>query len=377
MSDSPTALPEVFTPREIARAAGVPVEWVRDLIADGRIPVVHVPRSRPRGISREPFIAHRDAVRAARLLLDAGGPLQHTPDPTAAGFLDRPALFAQPPFAAGHPAPAWPVAASAGVHAAALLLAVLVASVGPRASMLSAPLALTPRADNLRLVYLVLPGPGGGGGGGGRREATLPSRATRKGHATASSPLPERQPPAPVAPPPPSEQARPPLKAEDLPPVVAPVATMAADVRDHAGTLEESAGQADVHGPGSGGGAGTGTGTGIGSGDGSGIGPGSGGGMGGGPYRPGSGVEPPRLLREVKPEYTESARRHGTTGEVVLEVVIRRDGTVGDLRVLRGLDDGLTERAIAAVRQWRFAPGRRLGSPVDVMVEVAVEFRLR
>ena len=50
---------------------------------------------------------------------------------------------------------------------------------------------------------------------------------------------------------------------------------------------------------------------------------------------------------------------------------------VGDVKVLRGLRGGLNDRAIQAVRQWRFAPGRMKGVPVDVVVEVGVEFRLR
>jgi protein TonB len=104
---------------------------------------------------------------------------------------------------------------------------------------------------------------------------------------------------------------------------------------------------------------------------------GTGGGAGGGPYRPGSGIEPPRLLREVKAQYTEDARKKGVTGDVLLEIVIRSDGSVGDVKVLRGLGFGLDDRAISAVRNWRFAPARRLGTPVDVIVEVEVEFSLR
>ena len=49
----------------------------------------------------------------------------------------------------------------------------------------------------------------------------------------------------------------------------------------------------------------------------------------------------------------------------------------GDVRVLQGLGAGLDQRAIDAVRQWRFAPARRQNAPVDVIVEVAVEFKLR
>jgi protein TonB len=62
---------------------------------------------------------------------------------------------------------------------------------------------------------------------------------------------------------------------------------------------------------------------------------------------------------------------------VVLEIVIKSDGSVGDVKLLRGLGFGLDDRAVAAVRNWRFAPARRLGTPVDVIVEVEVEFSLR
>jgi len=115
----------------------------------------------------------------------------------------------------------------------------------------------------------------------------------------------------------------------------------------------------------------------VGEGTGSGIGAGEGGGEGGGPFRAGSGIAPPKLLREVKGDYTEAARRAGIQGEVVLEIVVRRDGSVGDVRVKRGLDPGLDQRAVSAVRQWRFAPATRRGAPVDVIVEVGVEFKLR
>ena len=123
--------------------------------------------------------------------------------------------------------------------------------------------------------------------------------------------------------------------------------------------------------------AGSGSGSGMGEGRGAGIGDGEGGGTGGGPYRPGSGVLPPTLVREVKPDYTEDARRRGIRGEVLMEIVVRRDGTVGDVTVLDGLGYGLDERATAAVRQWTFSPATLHGRPVDVVVEVSMEFRLR
>jgi protein TonB len=157
---------------------------------------------------------------------------------------------------------------------------------------------------------------------------------------------------------------------------VAPVSPSATEEQKRDGALEAHL-ETTSTGAGADGGTGTGRGRGDGEGLGSGIGPGSGGGTGGGPYRAGSGVEPPRLLREVKARYTDEARRAGTTGNVLLEIIINRDGTVGDVTVRRGLGAGLDERAIEAVRQWTFAPARRLGTPVDVIVEVAVEFMLR
>jgi TonB family protein len=172
------------------------------------------------------------------------------------------------------------------------------------------------------------------------------------------------------------------MKAEPLPPVVAPVVTVAADPRDRAGIPWIAAKPAppletDSHGPGTGGGTGTGQGTGLGEGEGAGIGPGSGGGTGGGPYRPGSGITAPSILREVKPDYTEEGRRRNLEGDVVLEIVVRSDGSVGSVKLLQGLGAGLDQRATEAVRQWRFSPAKRYGTPVDVIVEVAMEFKLR
>jgi protein TonB len=82
-------------------------------------------------------------------------------------------------------------------------------------------------------------------------------------------------------------------------------------------------------------------------------------------------------MREVKADYTEEARQRGLSGEVVMEIVVRRDGSVGEVKILQGLGGGLNDRAAQAVRQWRFAPAHKQGEAVDVMVEVSVEFRLR
>jgi TonB family protein len=188
-------------------------------------------------------------------------------------------------------------------------------------------------------------------------------------------------PPPRIEPPPVVKPAEPPpvVKAEPMQAVFAPVAPAAADPRDREGipARPSPALETDSRGPGNGTGTGSGQGSGLGEGDGSGIGPGSGGGTGGGPYRPGAGIEAPRLIKEVRPLYTDEARRRGIQGDVVLEVVVTRSGSVDRVSVVRGLGAGLDQNAIAAVKQWKFDPARRQGAAVDVVVEIAVEFTMR
>ena len=269
-----------------------------------------------------------------------------------------------------------PLALSSTLHLGLMAAAMLVTTwAGAPAA---AALITDQRHEPMRLVFLATPGPGGGGGGGGLVQRTPPPKALREGRHTISSPIPARIPPKKIEPVVAPVEPKPPLlKAEPLPILVAPIVTAPADSRNRIGVLTETRVDTESHGSGRGGGAGSGTGTGLGEGDGRGIGPGSGGGIGGGPYRPGNGIEPPRILREVKADYTEDARRRGITGDVVLEIIVRRDGTVGDVKILEGVGAGLNERAVQAVRQWQFAPARRQGTPVDVIVEVAVEFKLR
>jgi protein TonB len=346
-----TALPEVYTAREIAEAAGAAESQVSAMM-------------------RERYVPHDDAVRIVRAIL-------HGDFAMPAGREAGPRLLAP---ALGQPrAGTMPFLVSTSVHGAVAAALIVLTSLGLTRADERMDI-IEPDAQPIRMVYLALPGPGGGGGGGGLRMPTPPPKVERKGPPkSTSSPLPARRLPPPVTPPPPKpEPPPPPLEAKTLPPVVAPVATVAADTRNQEGLLKEMPKDTPPsQGSGIGGGAGSGQGTGIGEGTGSGIGPGEGGGMGGGPYRPGSGVTPPRLLKEVRADYTEEARRANLTGEVVLEIVVRRDGSVGDVRVLQRLGSGLDQRAVTAVRQWRFAPATLKGVPVDVIVEVGVEFKLR
>jgi protein TonB len=130
------------------------------------------------------------------------------------------------------------------------------------------------------------------------------------------------------------------------------------------------------NGTGSGGGIGSGSGGGVGSGRGPGVGPGWGGGIGGGAYRVGGGVSAPRATFAPDPEYSEEARKAKYQGTVVLWVVVGPDGRPHDIRVQRTLGMGLDEKAIEAVRQWKFEPARKDGAPVAVQINVEVNFRL-
>jgi len=114
----------------------------------------------------------------------------------------------------------------------------------------------------------------------------------------------------------------------------------------------------------------------VGSGKGVGVGPGYSGGIGGGVYRVGEGVSAPRVLYDPDPEYSQEARQAKYQGTVVLWVVIGPDGLAHDVRVSRSLGMGLDEKAVDAVRKWRFQPAEKDGHPVAVQVNVEVNFRL-
>jgi protein TonB len=133
------------------------------------------------------------------------------------------------------------------------------------------------------------------------------------------------------------------------------------------------------NGTGKGGGLGDGDGPGIGPGKGPGIGPGDGGdGVGGvGGVRGLSGaVTAPVLIFKVEPEFSEEARKAKLQGAVVLYAEVGTDGRVRNIRVTRALGLGLEEKAIDAVKQWRFRPGYRNGKPVVQAATIEVNFHL-
>lgn len=129
-------------------------------------------------------------------------------------------------------------------------------------------------------------------------------------------------------------------------------------------------------GSGAGGGIGSGSGGGVGSGRGPGVGPGWGGGIGGGAYMVGGGVTAPRAIYTPEPEFSEEARKTKYQGTVVLRLIVGPDGKPHDIRVVQSLGMGLDEKAIEALRLWRFEPGRKAGVAVAVLVNIEVNFHL-
>ena len=228
------------------------------------------------------------------------------------------------------------------------------------------------------------PAKAGGGGGGGQQDA-LPTQQGRI--------------------PPPSEI---PALIPTTPPVRPPLLPAAGINIDPALYKNlpydrfgdpRSQSQATSAGPGSGNGLGKGTGAGIGEGDGQGFGPGRDRNMGGGDARDGGGgagggtgnnaldyankifkpsevSSKARILSRPEPQYTEEARKNQVSGTVVLRAVFSSSGQVTNIRTVSGLPHGLTERAMAAARQIRFAPATKDGRAVSQYIQIEYNFNL-
>ena len=192
-----------------------------------------------------------------------------------------------------------------------------------------------------------------GGGGGGARQPMVKK---------AELPKPARQFVAPTEP----VQTR----------LAAPV-SVNADLPDINPTdIGNLTGLTAMAGAGYGAGFGNGRGGGIGNGNGNGVGNGSGGGSGGGVYRPGGGVTNPKPIYRPEPQYSEEARKAKWQGSVLLSLVVDENGKPVQIKVIRPLGLGLDEKAIEAVSQWKFEPGKKDGKPVAVAAQIEVTFRL-
>ena len=278
-----------------------------------------------------------------------------------------PKLVAAPAFFAAqslYPVRRQNFLASMAIHAAVIAL-VLGASVWfaehrPRVEVVTAKLVEPSLSD-----FVLPPSPteaGGGGGGGDHDRLQAPHGASPK--------FSDRQlaPPSAVV-----RNPNPKLGVE--PTVVAPPQLQLPQIGALGDPLSHVVGPPS-NGIGSGGGIGSGTGGGVGSGLGPGVGPGQNGGIGGGVYRVGGGVSAPRVTYDPDPQYSDEARKAKFQGVVVLWAIIDADGKPRDLKVARSLGMGLDEKAIEAVRKWRFQPAMKDGRPVAVQVNIEVSFRL-
>jgi protein TonB len=129
-------------------------------------------------------------------------------------------------------------------------------------------------------------------------------------------------------------------------------------------------------GSGSNAGFGIGVGGGIGQGNGTGMGPGGNGGYGGGLMNVGGGVSAPRVIHSVEPQFTPEARQANYQGVVGIQLIVDSQGNPQAVHVVRHLGMGLDERAIEAVRQYKFSPAMYQGHAVAVQLIINVDFRL-
>ncbi len=239
----------------------------------------------------------------------------------------------------------------------------------------------TPVLTMINLTHppsMLLPGPtrGGGGGGGGKQE----KKPVNKGDIP---PAVKNQ----MVPPEVKKPDLKDLKVELTQTIQAPIQFPKHMLGAYGDIFAPPA--PPSNGPGGGGGVGSGSGAGIGSGRGPGVGPGSGGGFGGGngggvgngegPYVGGTGgVVDPVLIRQTLPHYTDEAIKAKIQGVVVIQAIIRRNGTVDQPRIIRSLGYGLDQEAIrCVVNEWRFRPGSLNGRPVDVYATIEITFTLR
>ena len=223
------------------------------------------------------------------------------------------------------------------------------------------------------------------GGGGGGREQQRPASFGKTPQASLTVP----QVVAPDPNPPPIRNPSLPVAAT----VVADPLLVPPDVRVLPYGDPKSRSTDLSSGPGTGGGIGSGTGGGIGPGEGGGIGPGRGGNIGGGDRNDGGGgpggggggkdvysgrevTQKARVLSKPEPQYTEDARKNQITGTVVLRAVFTSGGQVSNIRAVKGLPFGLTERAIAAARRIRFQPAMKDGRPVSMHIQLEYNFNL-
>ncbi len=101
------------------------------------------------------------------------------------------------------------------------------------------------------------------------------------------------------------------------------------------------------------------------------------GGSGRWPMKIGSGVLPPKKIYAPQPLYTEEARQARIQGVVILEAVIDEQGRVRNVKILKGLPEGLSESAVKTAAEWEFEPATLQGEPVPVYFNLTIRFSLQ
>ncbi len=86
--------------------------------------------------------------------------------------------------------------------------------------------------------------------------------------------------------------------------------------------------------------------------------------------------DPPQVVGVLTPEYPPFARSNRIQGRVTLQIQVYRDGSVGDIKILKSDSPLLNDAAIAAIKKVRFQPGKSGGNPVDTTVNIPIDFRL-
>ena len=90
-------------------------------------------------------------------------------------------------------------------------------------------------------------------------------------------------------------------------------------------------------------------------------------------YELGPGVSPPRVTKQVNPNY-KTARGVRLEGAVIVALVVSSQGVPRDVRVAKGLDKDIDQSAIDAVREWRFSPARKDDKPIAVRISLEIDF---
>jgi protein TonB len=257
-------------------------------------------------------------------------------------------------------------ATSLTIHALAIAGVVFLTMAGPKVvkEVQKQTITYIPSGpQELPMMKVAKESAGGGGGGGAREKIQAP-----KGKLPKVTLEQQITPPTIVV-----RNEHPKLEAE--PTVMASITPMNNNLPTIGDVTSKVAGPAS-NGTGIGGGIGDGRGTGVGIGTGSGYGKGSGGNTGGGVFKVGGGVQAPKAIYSPDPEYSEEARKAKYQGEVVLWLIVDQYGRPQNVRVLRSPGMGLDQKAIEAVKLWKFDPATKDGKPVAVQINVEVNFRL-